>query len=77
MKKEMKIGKEGYEVPSLTIVRLGNEKGNEDWKGRLRGSFSYNCPFGGYKRLYGQSYRYGKRRCFHQPSERRGDIGQQ
>ena len=22
MKKEMKIGKEGYEVPSLTIVRL-------------------------------------------------------
>ena len=57
MKKEMKIGKEGYEVPSLTIVRF--------------------CPFGGYKRLYGQSYRYGKRRCFHQPSERRGDIGQQ
>ena len=56
MKKEMKIGKEGYEVPSLT--------------------FSYNCPFGGYKRHYGQSYRYGKarRRCFHQPSERRGNF---
>ena len=24
MKKEMKIGKEGYEVPSLTIVRFTN-----------------------------------------------------
>ena len=29
MKKEMKIGKEGYEVPSLTIVRFNHQRGGE------------------------------------------------